>query len=48
MLAMLTLIQINPACGISHLVAWPAVPDLFICAKHLLFAAMLPPAEGQR
>src|SRR5262245_30799987 len=37
---MLTLIQINPACGISHLVAWPAVPDLFICAKHLLFAAM--------
>ena len=34
--------RINPACGfLAFLVALPAVPDLFICAKHLSFAAMV-------
>jgi hypothetical protein len=31
----------------GHLVFLPAVPDLFICAKHLFFAAMVTIAPCQ-
>ena len=34
--------RINPACGVPRfLVALSAVPDLFICAKHLFFPAIV-------